>query len=137
MLSALQWLQSNNPCYKDITIDYVSLQLLPENGIPSNLLSIDEPDQSDEPHTAHIGNFQAEECDHDSHSFLPLPTKQATESEAIKATFSDDSSTSPIQWPELGEQPINEFRTPFLATMCFPTLFPYAKGDPSNPGRPR
>ena len=134
VLSALQWLQSNNPCYKDITIDYMSLQLLPEDGIPSNLLSIDEPDEPDEPH---IGNFLAEESDHDSHSFLPLPTKQATESEAIKATFSDDSSTSPIPWPEIGGQPINEFRTPFLATMSFPTLFPHAKGDPSNPGRPR
>ena len=137
VLSALQWLQSNNPCYKEITIDYMSLQLLPEDGIPSNLLTIDEPDETEELHAANIDNFQAERSNHDSHSFLPLPTRQATEVETIQGIFSNGSSTSPIPWPEIGAQPINEFSTPFLATMSFPTLFPHAKGDPCNPGRPR
>jgi len=32
---------------------------------------------------------------------------------------------------------INEFNTPFLATMAFPALFPHATGDPTNPARER
>ena len=31
--------------------------------------------------------------------------------------------------------PINEFQTEGLATMVFPTLFPYGKGDPTCKGR--
>ena len=30
-------------------------------------------------------------------------------------------------------EPLNEYTTPFLATMAFPTLFPDGKGDPTNP----
>ena len=29
--------------------------------------------------------------------------------------------------------PLNEYTTPFLATLAFPTLFPDGKGDPTNP----
>ena len=136
VLCALKWLQSNNPCYKDITIDY--LQLLPEDDIPSNLLSIDEQEEPVDPHVAHFDNPLTDEGNnHDSHSFLPLPTRQAREAEAIQATLCDNPSTSPLTWPEIGGEPINEFRTPFLATMSFPTLFSHGNRDPCNPGRPR
>lgn len=30
-------------------------------------------------------------------------------------------------------EPINEYITPFLATLAFPTMFPDACGDPTNP----
>ena len=33
-MQALQWLQQNNQCYKDITIDHAALQNLPEDGVP-------------------------------------------------------------------------------------------------------
>jgi hypothetical protein len=33
----------------------------------------------------------------------------------------------------VGDQPLNEYNTPFLATMAFPCLFPDGKGDPTNP----
>ena len=38
----------------------------------------------------------------------------------------------PIQWPTVSNEPLNEYQTPFLATMAFPTLFPDGKGDPTN-----
>ncbi len=38
--------------------------------------------------------------------------------------------TTKIPWPEIDPTPINEFRTPFLASMAFPMLFPYCHGDP-------
>lgn len=33
----------------------------------------------------------------------------------------------------MGNSPLNEYVTPYLATMAFPTLFPDGKGDPTNP----
>lgn len=38
-----------------------------------------------------------------------------------------------MNWPNLGNSPLNEYVTPFLATMAFPTLFSDGKGDPTNP----
>lgn len=38
-----------------------------------------------------------------------------------------------MSWPTVNSEPINEYTTPFLATMAFPTLFPDGKGDPKNP----
>ena len=37
-----------------------------------------------------------------------------------------------MPWPTVVDQPLNEYQTPFLATMAFPTLFPDGKGDPTN-----
>ena len=38
-----------------------------------------------------------------------------------------------MPWPTVDSEPINEYTTPFLATLAFPTLFPDGKGDPTNP----
>ena len=43
------------------------------------------------------------------------------------------SLNEPIAWLSVHNQPINEYQTPFLATLAFPTLFPDDKGDPTNP----
>ena len=39
ILKALQWLQRNNPCYRDITIDFTNL---PQDGIPLELLIFED-----------------------------------------------------------------------------------------------
>ena len=39
----------------------------------------------------------------------------------------------PLNWPTGDEHPINQYQTPFLARLAFPTLFPDGKGDPTNP----
>ena len=39
-----------------------------------------------------------------------------------------------MEWPDIAEESINDFRTPGLATQAFTALFPYGKGDPTNPG---
>ena len=110
ILAAIRWLQQNNPCYADITIDDTNLELLPLGGIPEELLCIQESDDSD----SH--EHEDDNVEQDSRSFLPLPMSQPTEEAAITS---------------------NEFSTPFLATKYFPTLFPYGKGDPTNPARLR
>ena len=38
-----------------------------------------------------------------------------------------------MPWPTVDNEPLNEYLTPFLATLAFPTLFSDGKGDPTNP----
>ena len=61
---------------------------------------------------------------------MPINERQQQELGAIKGQL---SLNEPIAWPYVNNQPINEYQTPFLATLAFPTLFPDGKGDPTNP----
>ena len=63
-------------------------------------------------------------------SFLPVTEQQQKEIQAIRNQI---CGNEPINWPSVDNQPLNEYQTPFLATMAFPTLFPDGKGDPTNP----
>ena len=65
----------------------------------------------------------------DSSSFLPVNDTNQQETEFIRNNLSQGQ----INWPTLGNSPLNEYVTPFSATMAFPTLFPDGKGDPTNP----
>ena len=127
VLAALRWLQLNNPFFSNITIDHVALQTLPYDGIPTELQTIeDEHSSTVEEHVINP------EVPHNSHSFVPVPMAVGTEDEAIRATFEHND---PFDWPNISNKPINEFRTPGLASQVFPTLFPYGAGDPTFPGR--
>ena len=42
-----------------------------------------------------------------------------------------------IDWLSIKNEQLNEYTTPFLATMAFPTLFLDGKGDPTNPSTQR
>ena len=88
-------------------------------------------------HTIEIEGEDTIECSdepqvNDSYSFLPLAMKESTEDNAIRSIV---NGANPMEWPDISGQPLNEFRTPCLATQAFPTLFPYGTGDPTNPGR--
>ncbi len=149
VLHALVWLKNHNPFYSKIIIDHTVLQRLPENGIPMELLSVNETqeeestnqatnvsqanDDAGPPHQSHPEDEQTE-LSANSTSFLPLPSRECTEDTAIRSVVNGDD---PLEWPHIAGKPINEFRTPGLATMAFPTLFPHGKGDPTNPGRER
>lgn len=61
---------------------------------------------------------------------MAVNEQQQQESDAIKDT---PCLQEPMNWPTVDDQPINEYETLFLATLAFPTLFPDAKGDPTNP----
>ena len=75
------WLQANNPFYADVAIDYESLQRLPEDGVPDDLPTVEDPESNEEQ------DAQQEDAEnhipHQSHSFLPLPQRQQTEQDAI------------------------------------------------------
>ena len=126
VLSALQWLQCNNPFYTNITIDSDRLQQLPQDGIPTNLHTIDN---STEDNVYETGDDSMGD-NYNSHSYLPVPRGTQTQYDAICSLF-NNTGTEPLQWPNIANQPINEFNTPGLATQSFPTLFPFGNGDPT------
>ena len=154
VLNALQWLKQNNPYYKSITIDHSTLNEPPENGVPTEILNNSEnaenPTQSqrnietndsESDTDMDIDNYNDSDNDtevddtaqHNYTSFIPVPCQEQTEMEAIQSTI--NSTNSPLPWPELSKTPLNEFTTEGLATMAFPTLFPYGKGDPTTNDR--
>lgn len=116
---ALEWLQLHNPYYSNIIIDHNPLQQLPQDGIADELQSVDDSNLENEIHNDI-------EVNHDSYgnSLLPVPQAILTENGAIHSMV---SGNNPLSWPNIINQPINEFQTPDLATQAFPTLFPHGK----------
>lgn len=62
-------------------------------------------------------------------SFLPFQHNGKQEKEEIQ----EEIAGKILNWPSIQNKPFNEYTTPYLATMAFPTLFPDGKGDPTNP----
>ena len=133
---ALHWLMKNNPHYEKIKFDSEALNSLPSNGIPVDLQTIKSNDtkECDEP----IANDNYCDDDNDEQlfddntetsSFLPQNENVQLEDAAIQTQI----ASKKIKWPTVSNNPLNEYITPFLATLAFPTLFPDGKGDPTNP----
>ena len=128
---ALKWLIENNPQYKDLKIDTHALESLPENGMPHDLKTIELTEERVQ--TVQNDDHNVEDFVYngstETSSFVPHNENNKLESEAIKNALLNNK----IDWPELDSEPLNEYSTPFLATMAFPALFPDGKGDPTNP----
>ena len=134
---ALLWLISNNPCYKDVKIDQCSLNCLPKHGIPCDLISVERESQDSQCSEPDLGIQNEDDIvyneETEMNSFLPIPQCEQQEMVAIQEQLSSTHHNEAISWPKLDTDPLNEYKTPFLATMAFPTLFPDGKGDPTNP----
>ena len=130
---------NNNPHYSDVSVNNNALHSLPMDGVPSDLLTVKSdneivPDYISKPDVGPPGKNLEEESIHDqtneTSSFLPVAQQQQQEIDAIKDQLSVNKT---LAWPTIGDKPLNEYQTPFLATMAFPTLFPDGKGDSNNP----
>ena len=131
---ALHWLVQHNPLYKEVTIDFECLESLPSEGIPCDLphINVTENVQSDtiDPDRGPIDVNEIplnEETELSSTILNPInlkPQKQLITDELLQ--------NKKINWPSQNASPLNEFKIEYLATMAFPTLFPDAKGDPTN-----
>ena len=134
---ALLWLINNNPHYKDVKINHYSLNCLPVNGIPHDLTSVEREDADGQNLEADFGPQNAEDIVYNEqtemNSFLPIPQCEQQEIQAIQQQVSSTHYSQAMPWPTVDSEPINEYTTPFLATLAFPTLFPDGKGDPTNP----
>ena len=133
---ALHWLINNNLYYKDIIINNDSLNSLPLHGVPQDLFSIEiENLENSEASELDLGPQNEEDIVYNEStemsSFLPIPECQQQEVQAIQQQLCHQPTHMP--WPTVDNEPLDEYLTPFLATLAFPTLFPDGKGDPTNP----
>ncbi len=138
MNNALVCLINNNLHYSELRINKEALNLLPENGVPPNLVTVESDDDiishddcsadtgppTDNPSEDIVYNNSTEMS-----SFLPVGEQQQQEIEAVRNQLSE---SEPMPWPSNDNEPLSEYQVSHLATMVFPTLFPDGKGDPTN-----
>lgn len=62
-------------------------------------------------------------------SFLSIPQWEQQAIKAIQEQLSSTHHDEAISWPKVDTDQLNEYKTPFLTTMAFPTLFTNGKGD--------
>lgn len=134
---ALHWLMNNNPHYKDVNINQHSLNCLPENGVPHDLISIETENDDSKSYQPDFGPQNEDDIVYNEgtemSSFLPIPQCQQQEIEAVQQQLSCSHHNEHMPWPKVDSEPLNEYLTPFLATLAFPVLFPDGRGDPTNP----
>ena len=136
---ALHWLTLHNPQYKDVNVDQDTLNCLPDDGVPSQLPTFetksDELFENDSDQDSlidtelHNDSDVVYNKDTETSSFLPIQHNGKQEKEEIQ----EEITGKIMNWPSIQNKPFNEYTTPYLATMAFPTLFPHGKGDPTNP----
>ena len=73
-------------------------------------------------------------ADMDTRSLIPLPLQQDQEDTAIRSAI---NGQDPLAWPDVSGEPMSEFSVEGLASLCFPALFPYGRGDPTCKARRR
>ena len=124
---ALLWLINNNPHCKDVKINHYSLKCLPVNGIPHDLTSVERGDADGQNLEADFGPQNAEDIVYNEQtemiSFLPIPQCEQQDIQAIQQQLSSTHYSQAMLWPTVDSEPINEYTTPFLATLAFPTYF--------------
>ena len=128
VLGALLWLKHHNKYYRNVNIDYDSLNELPEDGNLSGLTGIKTSRNVEED----IPLLENDENSHDAESFVPIAAQKLTELEAVKKSVADGQKSSPrniVPWPPRADVPINEFVTEGYISCAFPTLFPTGAGD--------
>ena len=137
---ALVWLINNNPQYSKVLVNEDALNILPEFGVPSELMTVETDDDIvlDNDCSTDVGPPTANPSEDivynnstEMSSFLPAGEQQQQEIEAVRNQLSENK---PMQWPLVENEPLNEYQVSLLATMAFPTLFPDGKGDPTNQG---
>ena len=133
--NALLWLVHNNSHYAELDINEIALNLLPENGIPADLMTVETEseivlDDGVMPDLGPIIDNHSEDTvyNHSTEmsSFLPVGEQQEQEVEAVRNQL---CANDLMIWPTTENEPLNEYQVSHLATMAFPTLFPDGKGD--------
>ncbi len=122
VLNALLRLKKHNKYYREVNIDYTTLNELPEDGHLSNHSGIksstcNEEDALENP----------DEQDYDTESFIPMAAPKLPELDTVKQTIQEKQKKMPpttVSWPPRADAPVNEFVTEGYMSCAFPTLFP-------------
>lgn len=134
---ALHWLCQNNIYYRNITIDTVALQQLPQDGNLTGLMSVTLPATS--PDNIPPANQSPPNIEHLPQTFIPIHHVSTTEHHIVQTTLQDrlnhstTAANNMIRWPDICSTPINEFNTEGYISCAFPTLFPTGSADFTTP----
>ena len=109
---ALEWLKQNNKYYHDINLDESALTQLPEdgnlNGLSMIVMSLDDDDHVNDSAPLDDDTFM-------SGTFVPMVPRKETEQNVIRQSISSRQHTNEthgiVQWPQVANIPINEFKT--------------------------
>lgn len=78
--NALRWLINNNPHYSDVQVNLHSLNSLPENGVPHDLISVETENDDSDCHDPDLGPQNEDDIVYNEatemSSFLPIPQCQ-------------------------------------------------------------
>lgn len=96
------WLVQNNRHYSDVQIDHEVLNALPDNGVPSDLLTVETDEtidsDNDEPDLGRPTDNRSEDTVYnestDMSSFLPVGQQQEQEIDAVRQQLSGDEPMS-------------------------------------------
>jgi len=147
ILNALLWLTGedskgnpNNPLNYEVIINNEIIQSLPIDGMPEfKTVNFDSDSDSEvegdevlhevPPDLGHNDVYDEKVVDENTvlSSFLPTKIKSKKEKDILEEEILQEKHKI-----GLADEPFNEFKTQYLASMAFPTLFPDAKGDPTN-----
>ena len=110
---ALVWLINNNPQYSEVLGNEDALNILPENGVPSELMTVKTDDDiisndnclpnagppTDNPIEDIVYNKSTEMS-----SFLPVGEQQQQEIEAVRSRLAENE---PLLWPLVENEPMS------------------------------
>lgn len=122
---ALFWLKMNNHYYEHChrySIMKRCNHYISENGTIDDYLSHVLRNED------HLNNNQNDNEDIIGRSFVLVAPSSHCEDDSINEVVARmQEKTTPIVWPNIDSNPINEFNTPGYITRAFPTLYPYGK----------
>jgi len=132
ILTALQWLVTNNIYFRNITIDYNNLSALPEDDHLTNIPTISSSDTNLESPNVSTQPTELSNSDLSTHptessnsnlsrTFIPSIHQTRTEQENLRESL---QSPTTIPWPARGQHPLNEFQSEGYISQAFPVLFP-------------
>ena len=140
ILAALEWLQKNNPHYRDIVIDKEVLSTYPDNsdtcltGVRyiDTVEELTEEDLLDCVNQPDEENLQSDLIEDVAPSVVTADLPKETIRNCIRAKIAQGSQEEGIiPWPKRAAKPASEFQSGFYA-MSYPALLPYGNGDMSK-----
>ncbi|KAF8130599.1 hypothetical protein EV363DRAFT_1399105 [Boletus edulis] len=147
IFSALTWLRSHNPYYKDVQIDNLALESLDSEDILPVHVEVVPPDVANESLTARY-NIDNSSVDFNSsndnridvfESIVIAGVEPTAPPNVLRAAAMEHvmrQGKGYIQFPH-GAQPVGDINNPSFFPLIYPTLFPYGLGAPEEYHRAR
>ncbi|CAF1021874.1 unnamed protein product, partial [Rotaria magnacalcarata] len=161
---ALQWLNQNNPLYRCITINQLTIDKLPDDDVPECLWATMEisnnTDAAESERSSYIPDPLANASESNTTTTVPITAsavldvngttvssddvaehllgqmKIQVSDKTLETQLEEIAEQDPVYMIPRGNKPANEYSNPNLLLGVFPTLFPYGYGALEDCSRP-